>query len=259
MGPWASLYKILVHRNLYGVPLSGGAQGEKLYKFLGLSGAGPHSGPRPMQPAILIVDDVPANLMALDAALEPLGVATVRAASGEEAVRLTASQEFAAVLMDVRMPGMDGVEAATVIRRRPQGRELPIVLLSAIDKDLMHVERGYQAGAIDYLLKPLDELALRAKVAVLVELWQARQLERLERDRRIHELEGNEVRYRDLLSWFGHELRNPLAALWTVLELRRRRGPGLAPWEQVVVRQVEALRALADKMTQLEREEDPQG
>jgi CheY-like chemotaxis protein len=211
-----------------------------------------------MQPAVLIVDDVPANLLALDAALEPLGVETVRAGSGEEAVRLTAGKEFAAILMDVRMPGMDGVEAAMVIRRRPQGREVPIVLLSAIDKELVHIERGYQAGAIDYLLKPLDELALRAKVTALVELWQARRLERDERDRRIRELEGTEVRHRSLLAWFAHELRNPLAALWTVLELRRRRGPDLAPWEQVVVRQVGALRALADEMSRLEREEGDQ-
>jgi CheY-like chemotaxis protein len=233
-----------------------------------------------MQPAVLIVDDVAANLLAMEVALDGLDVETVRASSGEEAVRLTAGRDFAAILMDVRMPGMDGVEAAAVIRRRSHGGDVSIVLVSALDRDLVHVERGYGAGAIDYLVKPLDEQALRAKVSVLVDMWQARQAERQQREQRIHDLEqevsrlgvladrppavpagvdaaGGDAgggRDRQLLSWLGHELRNPLAALFTVMQVRARRGPGLADWEQTLVRQLDRLGRLAGELSRLERE-----
>jgi len=211
-----------------------------------------------MGPDILIVDDVPANLLALEAALEPLCLNTVRADSGEEAVRVTASREFAAILMDVRMPGMDGVTAAGLIRRRAQGYDVPIVLMSAIDRDIAQIERGYQAGAIDYLVKPLDEQALRAKVSVLVDLWQERQAERQEKDRSIGELEGEveaaNVRFQQLLTWMGHELRNSLSALVSVMQLRQRRSEEMSEWAGTVLRQLNRLRRLGTELSRLQRE-----
>ena len=211
-----------------------------------------------MQPEILLVDDMPANLLALEAALEPLGWHTVRADSGEEAVRITAAREFAVVLMDVRMPGMDGFEAAGLIRRRPHGRDVPIVLISAIDRDVAHIERGYRAGAIDYVVKPFDEQALRAKVSVLVDLWQDRQAERQENERRIRQLERDaqaaNARSQQLLAWFGHELRNPLSALVSVMELRQRKGGALLDWEQTILRQLDCLRALGVELSRAEGE-----
>jgi CheY-like chemotaxis protein len=211
-----------------------------------------------MPTPVLIADDVPANLLAMEAALQPLDLDTVRAHSGEEAVRITAGREFAVILMDVRMPGMDGVEAATVIRRRPEGCDTPIVLVSAIDRDLVHIERGYQAGAIDYLLKPLDGETLRAKVAGLTNLWQERQGQRREGEQRLgalqQELRRTAARNAQLMAWFGHELRNPLSAMASVLELRRRRGPPLTEWEQTMARQVARLTDVAGELFRLERD-----
>ena len=211
-----------------------------------------------MQPAVLLVDDVPANLLAMQAALQPLAVDLVLGHSGEEAVRLTAGREFALVVMDVRMPGMDGVEAATLIRQRPQGRDTPIILVSAIDKDLVHIERGYRAGAVDYLLKPLDSDTLRAKVAGLIELWQLRQDQQRESEQRLaaleDELKRSAARQAQLVAWFGHELRNPLSAIATAMALRTRRGPELSRWEQMIARQFDRLTNVAAELSRLERD-----
>ena len=152
---------------------------------------------------LLLVDDRPENLLALEAILEPLEADLVRAASGEEALRHLLHEEFAAILLDVQMPGMDGFQTAELIKQRERTRHVPILFLTAISKDAEHIFRGYSAGAVDYLMKPFDPLVLRAKVAVFIELWQ-KTAELRRRDALLAEQElaaverESEVRYRSL-------------------------------------------------------------
>jgi signal transduction histidine kinase/DNA-binding response OmpR family regulator len=119
---------------------------------------------------ILIVDDEPSNLLAIEAILEPLGQNIVRAASGIEALKHALRMEFCVVLLDVQMPEMDGLETASLLRKRPKTRDVPIIFLTAISKDKSWVTRGYEAGAVDYLFKPYDPDTLRTKVATFVDL-----------------------------------------------------------------------------------------
>src|SRR5919109_3626921 len=121
---------------------------------------------------ILLVDDEPDNLVALTAVLEPLDRELVQASSGEEALRLLLRHEFAVILLDVRMPGLDGFETAALIKSREKTRHIPIIFVTAVSKDTEHVFRGYSEGAVDYLLKPYDPAVLRSKVSVFVELYE---------------------------------------------------------------------------------------
>jgi PAS domain S-box-containing protein len=120
---------------------------------------------------ILMVDDHPPNLIALAAILEPLGQELVHAHSGAEALRHLLESDFALILMDVQMPGMDGLQTAKLIKDRPRNRHIPIIFLTAIHKDPSYIFRGYKEGAVDYMLKPFEPEILRAKVAVFVDLW----------------------------------------------------------------------------------------
>src|SRR5437762_660712 len=120
---------------------------------------------------ILMVDDNRANLVALEAVLLPLGHELVSANSGEEALRMLLSGEFALILLDVQMPGLDGFRTAQLIKDRPKTREVPIIFITALSRDSAHVFRGYSHGAVDYLLKPFDPDILRSKVSVFVELF----------------------------------------------------------------------------------------
>ena len=113
---------------------------------------------------ILLVDDRPENLLALEAILSSLGQTLVRAASGEEALKALLADDFAVILLDVQMPGMDGFETAAHIKRRERTRDIPIIFLTAINREPQHAFRGYSAGAVDYLAKPFDPWVLRAKV-----------------------------------------------------------------------------------------------
>ncbi|MEO7036407.1 MAG: response regulator [Polyangiaceae bacterium] len=148
--------------------------------------------PRPvasLEPArakILLVDDQPKNLLALNAMLEPLGQELVQACSGKEALRHLLRDDFALVLLDVQMPVLDGYEVAELIRAREKSRAVPIIFLTAIHRDQRLVARAYTVGAVDYILKPIDPEILRSKVAVFIELYQkgqiiARQAEELRR------------------------------------------------------------------------------
>ena len=123
---------------------------------------------------ILLVDDQPANLLALEAVLDDVGDDLVRAASGEEALRLLAGRDFAVVLLDVQMPGLDGFETAKLIRGADRSRHTPIIFLTAAERDEFPVAEAYPLGAVDYLVKPLVPDVLRAKVAVFVELFRNR-------------------------------------------------------------------------------------
>ncbi|HZI11224.1 MAG TPA: GAF domain-containing protein, partial [Myxococcus sp.] len=133
--------------------------------------------------AILLVDDHPANLAALEAVLAPLEQRLVKASSGEEALRRVIQEDFAAILMDVRMSGIGGVEATALIRQRERSRRTPVLLLTAADADEREVLQAYAHGAVDFLRKPFVPEVLRSKVSVFVDLffareeskWQARQ------------------------------------------------------------------------------------
>src|SRR3954465_9152297 len=124
----------------------------------------------PEPPSVLLVDDRPENLLALTAVLEPLEARLVTAGSGEEALRALLAEDFAVVLLDGQMPGMDGFETAGYIRGRERSARTPIIFLTAVSTDISQVLRGYEAGAVDYVLKPFDPVVLRSKVAVFAEL-----------------------------------------------------------------------------------------
>src|SRR4051812_28642841 len=119
---------------------------------------------------VLLVDDDERNLLAVATVLEDLGE-VVLARSGEEALRHLLKGEFAVILLDVYMPGMDGYETAQIIRNRDQSKGIPIVFLSAVNKEPEHLLRGYAMGAVDYVFKPVDPVVLRSKVAVFVDLF----------------------------------------------------------------------------------------
>lgn len=128
-------------------------------------------GPHPPV-EILIVDDRAENLLALEAILEPLGQTLVRAHSGDEALRLLLTHDFAMILLDVQMPGINGFETARLIKSRERTKYIPIIFLTAISKDEEYVFEGYSVGAVDYMSKPFQPDILRSKVNVFVDLYQ---------------------------------------------------------------------------------------
>ncbi|MGH7619326.1 MAG: response regulator, partial [Gemmatimonadaceae bacterium] len=149
---------------------------------------------------ILLVDDRPENLLALEAILEPLGQRLVRAASGESALRCLLERDFAVILLDVQMPAMNGFETARLIKARERTRFIPIIFLTAISKDEEFVFEGYSVGAVDYIFKPFQPAVLRSKVQVFVELY--RQQRRIaEQEQQLHDVERREIELRH-----GHEM-----------------------------------------------------
>ncbi len=124
---------------------------------------------------ILIVDDLEQNLIALEALLEDCNAEIHRATTGTEALATLLKHDFALVLLDVQMPGMDGFEVAELMRLNAHTRHIPIIFVTAISKEQRYVFKGYQAGAVDYLAKPIDPVVLRSKVNVFLELWRNRQ------------------------------------------------------------------------------------
>jgi signal transduction histidine kinase len=136
--------------------------------------------PQPDTVKILLVDDKPENLVALEAVLDGLGQQLIKAQSGKDALRACLEHDFAAILLDVKMPDMDGFETAAMIREREQSKDTPIIFLTAL-KSEEHLFRGYYMGAVDYLYKPIVPEVLRSKVAVFVDL--CRKNESLKRNR----------------------------------------------------------------------------
>jgi signal transduction histidine kinase len=158
-------------------------------------------------PSILLVDDAPGNLLALEAVLEPLRCRLVSATSGRDAVRCALDEEFAVILMDVMMPILDGFQTAALLKQRELSRHTPIIFLTALGTEHRYLQRGYAEGAVDYLTKPYDADVLRAKVLVFVELFRkGEEVKRqaallLEREReaiRFKALEESELRFRHL-------------------------------------------------------------
>jgi CheY-like chemotaxis protein len=123
------------------------------------------------QARILLVDDRAENLVALEAILTPLNQILVPVRSGEQALQAAGDQEFAVVLLDIVMPGMDGFETAAQIKSRAKNRDVPIIFLTAMGTEPGQPWRGYAVGAVDYLAKPFDPEVLKAKVSVFVDLY----------------------------------------------------------------------------------------
>jgi signal transduction histidine kinase len=126
------------------------------------------------RPRVLLVDDDERNLLALSEVLDPIAT-VVTATSGRMALRELLKDEFAVILLDVFMPEMDGYETAQLIRQRAQTARIPIIFLSAVNKETEHLMRGYAMGAVDYVFKPVDPVVLKSKVAVFVDLFELRQ------------------------------------------------------------------------------------
>ncbi|HJY78991.1 MAG TPA: response regulator, partial [Burkholderiales bacterium] len=137
-----------------------------------VAGLRPHAGVEAQTSAanILLVDDEPKSLYALQELLSTLGENLLTAASGEEALRLALKNDFAVILLDVRMPGIDGFETARLIRNRERSRLTPIIFLTAAADEMTSMFRGYEVGAVDYLMKPVVPEILKSKVSVFVEL-----------------------------------------------------------------------------------------
>src|SRR5579884_4139946 len=156
--------------------------------------------------SVLLVDDQPANLLALRAMLADLGHELVLARSGEEALRVLVDRDFAVILLDVQMHGLDGFETARLIRGRDRSRHTPIIFLTGHDDGRLHVEQAYALGAVDYLVKPLLPVIVRAKVSGFVDLFekteqvrlQAERLRQLERREFEQRLAGENARFRAL-------------------------------------------------------------
>jgi CheY-like chemotaxis protein len=179
---------------------------------------------------VLLVDDQPENLLALEAILGGMGLDLVRARSGEEALRQVLDGDFAVILMDVQMPGMDGFEAAELIRHRDRSSHTPIIFMTALQHTEGQVSRGYALGAVDFLAKPIVPAVLRSKVAVFVELHQKTDQVRrqaaalVETQRRDHDRELAEERRR----WEVERLRAEAAREREAAEQLARKAAELA-------------------------------
>lgn len=133
-----------------------------------------------MKQNVLIVDDQPANLVALEAILEEDGRQLIKATSGNQALSLLLKNDISLVLLDVQMPEMDGFEVAELMRMNKKIERIPIIFLTAISKEDKYVFRGYKAGAVDYLFKPVEPLVIKSKVDFFLELdLKKRRLEQL--------------------------------------------------------------------------------
>ena len=171
---------------------------------------------------ILLVDDRPENLLALEALLEPLGQRLVSAQSGYEALRQLLTRDFALILLDVQMPGINGFETARLIKARERSRHIPIIFLTAINKEEAYVFKGYEVGAVDYLFKPFNPDVLRSKVAVFVDLHRARErLRRQEQALRAAERRQLELSMRTNLLEQEAKSAEQLAALNAELQQRQ--------------------------------------
>jgi signal transduction histidine kinase len=242
---------------------------------------------------ILLVDDQPGRLLTYRAILEPLGERLVEASSGTEALQRLMDEEFAVILLDVNMPGMDGFETASLIHQHPRFEKTPIIFVTAVNVTDMDRLRGYKLGAVDYVMVPIIPEILRGKVLVLAELFRkrrelqlanralqvekARELESLNASLRqanaelaarnmdlrneIGERALAEERLRDadrrkdeFLATLAHELRNPLAPLLNALNIRRLSSPEVDdPLQALMERQMALLVRLIDDLLDVAR------
>ncbi|MDB5869972.1 MAG: response regulator receiver sensor signal transduction histidine kinase [Polaromonas sp.] len=229
---------------------------------------------------LLIVDDLPENLLALEAVIRRKGRTVFQASSGEEALALLLEHEFALAILDVQMPGMNGFELAELMRGTEKTRHVPIVFVTAAGKESNYAFKGYETGAVDFLYKPLDVQAVQSKVSVFVELYEQRketrrQMAALEKSRKEQEallaqLETTRqelqkaVRIRDdFMSVVAHELLTPLNTLFLETQQRKlelERG-NMAMFEKIGLarifegdqRQIQSMVELIDDMLDVSR------
>lgn len=175
---------------------------------------------------VLLVDDLPENLLSLEALLAREGIQCLKARSGEEALELLLQHEVALALLDVQMPGMDGFQLAEFMRGNARASQIPIIFVTAGAAGNQRRFRGYEAGAVDFIQKPIEPDVLRSKVGVFCDLYRQRRQIAAQRD----ELEAlaEALRTADrhknqFLAMLGHELRNPVMALGAGLQLLKRR------------------------------------
>lgn len=175
-------------------------------------------------PNILIVDDIPENLAPLERLLKSPQLNIVQANSGHEAIALTKQYSFAVILMDVRMPGIDGFETAERIHGDPDTMDIPIIFLTGIGKEEKDIYKGYKVGAVDYLFKPINPHILKSKVNVFLELYRRRQALRESNNALINsrnqlvELERkNSIMAMAVTA--NHELNQPLTVLGGYLKM----------------------------------------
>lgn len=231
---------------------------------------------------ILVVDDNQANLVAIEAALAPLGRPLVLAHSGIEALGRLLEQDFALIILDVAMPGMDGFETAKLVRSRDKNRATPIIFVTGLSWQDDAVLRGYELGAFDFLMKPIRPEVLRAKASVFVQLQErtlelkAKADELREAQARAHERELTSQRRRfetevmerqmaqlaetdrrkdEFLAILAHELRNPLQPLQTAVEVLEHDPdrPVPARIRAIVQRQVHHITRLVDDLLDVAR------
>lgn len=240
---------------------------------------------------ILIVDDEPNNLAVLEAVLDTPGYRLVRAESADQALLSLVSEEFALLILDIRMPGMTGFELAQTIKGRRKTSRIPIIFLTAYYNEDQHVLEGYGSGAVDYLVKPINPTVLRSKVAVFVELHRkgrevaianrallAEVSERRRAEQQLHELNANldrlvaerthalaqlesELRETDrrkdaFIATLAHELRNPLAPVRNAVQILQLPTPPEADAQRakaIISRQVAIMARLLDDLMDVSR------
>jgi signal transduction histidine kinase len=174
---------------------------------------------------ILVVDDTPSKLVAIEALLSPLKQTVVKAGSGREALRLLLREDFALILLDVRMADMDGFETAALIRQRRASEHTPIIFLTAFEQAELDMARGYLLGAVDYIFSPIVPEILRAKASVFVELQQ-----KTAEISELFEVAQESSRTKsEFLNMAAHELRTPLSVISGYLSLLVEGSLGAAP------------------------------
>src|SRR5689334_15306753 len=231
---------------------------------------------------ILVVDDNQTNLIAIEAALSPLGRKMVLAHSGVEALGRLLEQDFALIILDVAMPGMDGFETAKLVRTRERNRATPIIFITGLSWENDAVIRGYELGAFDFLMKPIRPEVLRAKATVFVQLQertielaikaeelhqaqtrayerelqaQRRRFETEVMERQMQQLAETDRRKDEFLAILAHELRNPLQPLQTAVEVLEHDPDRPVPLRirKIVQRQVQHITRLVDDLLDVSR------
>jgi signal transduction histidine kinase len=221
----------------------------------------------------LLVDDLEENLLALDGLLRRDGLVLLKARSGTDALELLLKHEIALALVDVQMPGMDGFELAELMRGAERTRRVPIIFLTAGSADRQRRFRGYEAGAVDFLHKPIEPHILRSKAEVFFELYRQRQEVAVQRDelraateenarllkesrQQAEALKEADLRKDEFLAMLAHELRNPLAPVRNAVEILRYSGTSAALVEkasEIISRQVAHMARLVDDLLDMAR------